>query len=121
MLYRGWPEFVRLPFHYPGFHSITLISMLWFLAVFAFRLAVAFLELFPRLSSIETNFQLSPRLELLTWHTFLASLIIALALGPITHYAITRAAVFKIYHDAMMGELSNEDVRPEKPENDHIS
>ena len=101
--------------------SITLVSLLWFLAVFAFRVAVAFLELLPELSSIESHFLLSPRLELRTWHTFLTSLIIALVLGPITHYAITRAAVFKVYRDAMMGELSNEDVRPEKPENDHIS
>ncbi len=101
--------------------SVTLLSVLWFLAIFAFRVAVAFLELFPQLSSIEPNFQLSPRLELLTWHTFLTSLIIALVLGPITHYAITRAAAFKVYRDAMMAEMSNEDVNSEKPENDHNS
>ncbi len=89
-----------------GFLSVVLLTTLWFLAIFAFRVALAFIELLPYLGSLEPTFQLSPRIELLTWQMFITSLLPALVLGPITHLALTGAAASKVFEAAALEEES---------------
>ena len=81
--------------------SMALLSVLWFLGIFSFRAALAFLELLPQLGSLSPDFQLSPRLELLTWQTFLSSLVLAIFLGPLTHSVLVRASIIKVFGEAI--------------------
>jgi hypothetical protein len=77
--------------------SMILLTILWFLGIFAFRMGLAFLELMPQLGTLPEDFIPSPGVELLTWRPLLTSTVPALLLGPITHFAITGAAAFKVY------------------------
>lgn len=79
--------------------SMALLSLLWFLGIFAFRMGMAFLELLPELGALESGFQLSPRLQLLTMQPILTSLLLAVVLGPITHSVITRSSLFKVFYE----------------------
>ena len=98
--------------------SMVLLSVLWFLGIFAFRAAVAFLELLPQLGSLAPDFQLSPRLELLTWRIFLSSLVLAIFLGPLTHSVLVRACIMKAFGDAILPDNQEENGHPttEEPE-----
>ena len=77
-----------------------LLAALWFLAIFAFRLGLAFLELLPELGSLPPDFEPSPQMELLTFYPVITSLALAIILGPITHSAISRATLIRIYSEA---------------------
>ena len=98
--------------------SMVLLSVLWFLGIFAFRVSVAFLELLPQLGSLAPDFQLSPRLELLTWQVFLSSLILAIFLGPFTHSVVTRAAAIKVFKEAMLPDVPEETAESAPDENE---
>ena len=91
--------YIELGLDANDFLSITLLTILWFLGIFAFRMGLVFLELLPQLGTLQEEFQPSPRVRLLTWGLFLTSLIPALLLGPITHFATTRAAAIKVYRE----------------------
>ena len=91
--------YIELGLNEHDFLSMTLLTLLWFLGIFAFRMALVFLELLPGLGALSENFQPSPRTKLLTWQPFLTSAVLAVILGPITHSAITRAAAIKVYRE----------------------
>jgi hypothetical protein len=91
--------YIELGLDASDFLSMTLLSLLWFLGIFAFRMSLVFLELLPQLATLPEDFRLSPRLELVTWQPFLTSIVVALVLGPVTHSALTRAAAIKVYRE----------------------
>ena len=91
--------YIELGLDANDFLSMTLLTILWFLGIFAFRMGLAFLELLPQLGTLPEDFRPSPRLELLAWRPFLTSVVPALILGPITHTVITRAAAIKVYRE----------------------
>ena len=95
--------------------SMALLSLLWFLGVFAFRMGLVFLELLPQLATLPEDFRLSPRMDLVTWQPFLTSIILALVLGPITHFALTRAAAIRVYRELAQAEDADETLKPDKP------
>ena len=102
------------------FLSMTLLAILWFLGIFAFRIGLALLELLPQLGTLPEDFRLSPRVDLLTWRPLLTSVVPAVILGPVTHSAITRAAAIKVYKElAEAGEMAEPDdlEEPKGPDN----
>ena len=80
------------------------LTGLWFAAIFAFRMGLAFLEVLPQLGLLAEDHELSPFVKLLTWHPILTSLAPAIVLGPLTHSAITGAALFRMYEAARLEE-----------------
>lgn len=94
-----------------------LLAALWFLAIFACRLGLAFLELLPELGSLPPDFELSPQLELLTFYPGLTSLLLAIILGPITHSVISRATLIRIYSEAEAPTTEQTGPGPEEGEN----
>lgn len=89
-----------------------LLAVLWFLAIFAFRMGLALLELLPELGSLPPDFELSPQLELLTFFPVLTSLLLAIIMGPITHAVISRATLIRIYYEAEVEEPTAEQAGP---------
>ncbi|MDE2843183.1 MAG: hypothetical protein OXN21_07365 [Chloroflexota bacterium] len=86
------------------FLSMALLSLIWFLGIFSFRIGLAFLELLPELGSLEAGFELVPRLQLLTAQPILTSLLLSVVLGPITHSAITRSTLIKVFRELSFAE-----------------
>ena len=98
--------YVELPFSVYDCLSSALLAMLWFVGIFGFRMGVTFLEILPQLGTLAANYQLSPRLELLTWHPLSTSLVLALLLGPLTHSVLARAALLNMLRQELAtGEL----------------
>ena len=97
---------IELPFTLYDLLAVALLTGLWFAAIFALRMGLAFLELLPQLDDLTENYPLSPRVQLLTWHPVWTSLMPAVILGPITHHVITGATILRIY----------EATQPEEPE-----
>lgn len=91
--------YIELGLDASDFLSMALLAILWFLGIFAFRMGLVFLELLPHLGTLPEDLTPSPRMRLLTWGPILTSVVPALFLGPITHFAITRAAVIKVYRE----------------------
>lgn len=92
------------------FLAMALLTGLWFLGIFGFRMGLAFLDLMPQLGILVADYQLSPRLELLAAAPLATSFLLALILGPLTHTAITRAVAIKVYRDINIDEdLAEED------------
>jgi len=81
------------------FLSMSLLSLLWFLGIFSLLMGMAFLELLPELGSLEAGFELAPRIQLLTAQPILTSLLLAVVLGPVTHSAITRSTLIKVFRE----------------------
>ena len=88
--------YIELGLDANDFLSMTLLALLWFLGIFAFRMGLVFLELLPQMGTLPEDFKPSPRVHLLIWGPFLTSVVPALFLGPTTHFAITRAAANKV-------------------------
>ena len=110
--------YIELGLDANDFVSMILLTVLWFLGIFAFRMGMVLLELLPQMGALPQDFQSSPRVGLLTWGPLLTSLIPALFLGPITHLSITRAAAIKVYRElaeAAALEEPSESVEPDGP------
>ncbi len=91
--------YIELGLDASDFLSMVLLTILWFVGIFAFRTSLVFLELLPRLADLPGDFQLSSRLEMLTWQPFLTSIVLAAVLGPVTHWSLTRAAAIRVYRE----------------------
>ena len=94
------------------FLSMALLSLIWFLGIFSFRMGAAFLELLPELGNLESGFELAPRIQLLTAQPILTSLLLGVVLGPITHSVITRSTLIRVFREFS----TEEDASPEVPE-----
>ncbi len=108
--------YIELGLDANGFLSMGLLTILWFLGIFAFRVGLVFLELLPQLATLPESFRLSPGMDLLTWQPFLTSIVLAAFLGPITHSALTRAAVIKVYRE--LSEAADLEQPPDAEEPD---
>lgn len=85
--------YIELPFSVYDCLSSMLLAVLWFVGIFGFRMGITYLELLPQLGTLAANYQLSPRMEFLTWHPLSTSLAAAAVLGPLTHSVLAKAAV----------------------------
>ena len=88
--------YIELPFSAYDCLASVLLAVLWFLGIFGFRMGLTFLELLPQLGTLAANYQLSPRLDLLTWRPLSSSLVMAIVLGPLTYSIMAKAAVLSI-------------------------
>ena len=86
------------------FLAMALLTGLWFLGIFGFRMGLAFLELMPQLGMLTADYQLSPRLGVLTVAPLATSFLLALILGPLTHTALTKAAAIKVFRELTIEE-----------------
>jgi len=107
--------YIELGLDANDFLSMTLLSLLWFLGIFAFRIGLVLLELLPQLATLPEDFSPSPRMDLVTWQPFLTSIILALVLGPVTHSALTRAAAIRVYRELAPAEDVDEPFDPDDP------
>ena len=98
------------------FLSMALLSLLWFLGIFSFRMGMAFLELLPELGSLESGYELAPRIQLLTAQPILTSLLLAVVLGPITHSVITRSTLIRVFRELSAVEDASPDGSEEEVE-----
>ena len=100
--------YIELPFSVYDCLSSILLAVLWFVGIFGFRMGMTFLELLPQLGTLAANYQLSPRLALLTWHPLSTSLAMAIVLGPLTHSVLARAAFLSMLKQDMVSESLDE-------------
>lgn len=98
------------------FLSMTVLTLLWFIGIFAFRMGLAFLELLPQMGNLPEDYRPSPRIDLLTWRPLLTSAVAAVILGPITHSAITRASAIKVYRQLAETAVFEDPSTPDKPD-----
>ena len=106
--------YIELGLDANDFLSMTLLSLLWFLGIFAFRMGLVFLELLPQLATLPEDFRPSPRMDVVTWQPFLTSIILALVLGSITHFALTRAAAIRVYRELASTEDVHDAFKPDE-------
>ena len=52
--------YIELGLDASDFLSMSLLTILWFLGIFAFRMSLVFLELLPQLGTLQEEFRPSP-------------------------------------------------------------